>query len=334
MQIENHTVQSGAVVPLVVMISNPLSTTNARNLSEIRSIVDASANVVHYELDGMETLKDAFELFARAKPAMLIINGGDGTIGMALASLLYQNPFDTVPPIAFLPGGKTNMTAADLGFKGKPAKVLKKLLSLAKAGAIPEMLTRRHLIEMDIGDGSPPKVGTFFGTAGIVRGIFWCRENAYAKGLPNSVAHMWSAYKLITSALGLSRSKGLMISDPMAITVPGSARINGRYSLVMATTLDRLLFGAKPYGKEGQGGLRFSAVEAGAGNLVRSFVGLFTGRFGNSSIAGLHVRKSNQVRIEGTDPVTLDGEIYQPVHGKAVVLKGDRSLTFVTLKKK
>ncbi len=333
MQVQTHKINSGATVPLVVMISNPLSTTNAKNMDEIRAIVKASANVVHYELDGIASLGDAMELFSRANPAMLIINGGDGTIGAALASLLYQNPFSVIPPIAFLPGGKTNMTAADLGFKGSPAKVLKKLLKLAQAGAIPDLLISRNLIEMDLGDGAEPKVGTFFGTAGIVRGIFWCRENAYAKGLPNSIAHIWSAYKLVTSALGLSRSKGLMISDPMSITVPGSARMSGRYSIVMSTTLDRLLFGAKPYGREGKGGLRFSAFEAGPGTLVRAFVGLVTKRFGNASIDGLHVRKSDEVRIEGTDPVTLDGEIYQPIPGKPVTLKGNRSLTFISLKK-
>lgn len=334
MQVQKHNINSGATVPLVVMISNPLSTTNAKNMDDIRAIVDASANVVHYEMDGIDSLHDAMELFSRANPAMLVINGGDGTIGAALASLLYRNPFSVIPPIAFLPGGKTNMTAADLGFKGSPVKVLKKLLKIAQAGEIPDLLTSRNLIELDLGDGGQPKVGTFFGTAGIVRGIFWCRENAYAKGLPNSVAHVWSAYKLITSALGLSRTKGLMISDPMSITVPGSARMSGRYSIVMSTTLDRLLFGVKPYGREGTGGMRFSAFEAGPGTLFRAFIGLVTGRFGNSSIAGLHVRKSNEVRIEGTDPVTLDGEIHQPLPDTPVTLKGDRSLTFISLKKK
>lgn len=333
MQVKTDTVNSGAVVPLVVMISNPLSTTNAKNLGEIRKIVNASANVVHYELDGIETLQDAIELFARAKPALLIINGGDGTIGAALAAILYKNPFSVVPPIAFLPGGKTNMTAADLGFKGNPAKVLKKLLKLARAGEISNKLTTRNLIEMDLGDGELPRVGTFFGTAGIVRGIFWCREKAYSRGLPNWLAHVWSAYKLITSAFGLSRDKGLMISNPMSITVPGNARIKGQYSVVLTTTLDNLLFNLKPYGREGKGGLRFSAIEAGSSIFMRAFVGLLTGKFGRKTINGVHVRRSDSIRIEGTDPVTLDGEIYQPLENTPIVLKGDKSLTFVSLKK-
>lgn len=333
MQMNPDSTVSGAVVPLVVMISNPLSTTNAKNLDAIRATVRNSANVVHYELDGIETIHDAFALFAKANPSMLIINGGDGTIGAALAALLQNNPFSIIPPIAFLPGGKTNMTAADLGFKGNPVRVLKKLLALAKAGQVSDHLTMRNLIELDLGDGSPVKVGTFFGTAGIVRGIFWCRENAYSLGLPNSVAHIWSAFKLITAAFGLSRDKGLMVSNPMDINVPGSARIKGRYSVVLSTTLNSLILGLKPFGREGMGGLKFAAIEAGGKTFFRAFVGLITGRFGRKGIDGVHVRTSNIVRIEGDDPITLDGEIYHPQKGVPVTLRGDRSLTFVSLKR-
>lgn len=334
MQVNPDSAISGAMVPLVVMISNPLSTTNSKNLGDIRRVLDGSANVVHYELDGIETIHDAFALFAKANPNLLIINGGDGTIGAALAALLHHNPFSVIPPIAFLPGGKTNMTAADLGFKGNPVKVLKKLLLLARSGELADKLTTRNLIELDVGDGSPVKVGTFFGTAGIVRGIFWCREHAYSLGLPNSLAHIWAAFKLITSAFGLSRDKDLMVSNVMDISVPGSARIKGRYSVVLATTLNSLILGLKPFGKEGTGGLKFSAIEAGGKTLFRAVIGLILGRFGRKGIDGVHVRTSNIVRIDGDDPVTLDGEIYHPVKGVPMELRGDRSLTFIDLKRR
>jgi hypothetical protein len=329
MQLEKNDIVSGAEVPLVAIVSNPLSTTNAGGMEAIRKTIDQSANIVHFELNGIESVDEALALFARANPAMVIINGGDGTIGAVLASILYNNPFNVVPPIAFLPGGKTNMTAADVGSKGKPAKILQKLLLMAREGRVSENLVSRHLIEMDIGDGARPKVGTFFGTAGIVKGIFWCRENAYAMGLPNSLAHVVSFGKLFMAALGIGKSKHLMVSDPMSITVPGQARMAGQYSVVMSTTLDRLILGMKPYGKTGKGGLRFAAVEAGGKNFIRAAKGLAFGQFGDKTILGTQVRKSDIVRIEGTDPVTLDGEIYHPLPGKPIELKGDRSLTFV-----
>lgn len=332
MQLDTNSVQSGATVPLIAIISNPLSTTNASRIDTIRKVVDESANVVHFELNGIETIDEALALFAKANPAMLIVNGGDGTIGAVLAALLYRNPFDVIPPIAFLPGGKTNMTAADLGFKGKPEKVLRRLIGLAKEGGVPDSLVRMHLIEMDLGDGKTPQVGTFFGTAGVVKGIEWCREHAYEMGLPNGLAHFVAIFKLLLSAFGIGKDKRLMVSDPMSVIVPGSARLNGEFAAVMCTTLDRLLLRMRPYGQEGKGGLKFSAIEAGGGNVFRAIKGLLNTTFGKKFIQGTHTRRSDEVRIGGTDPVTLDGEIYYPVPGKEIVLKGNRSLTFVSLK--
>ncbi|WP_020401188.1 diacylglycerol/lipid kinase family protein [Kordiimonas gwangyangensis] len=332
MNVDRENIISGTVVPLVAIISNPKSTTNAARIDAVRKVVDESPNVVHYELDGIDSIPAALELFARANPAVLIVNGGDGTIGAVLASLLHRNPFTVTPPIAYLPGGKTNMTAADLGFKGRPERVLKKLIALTNAGKLPERLTRKHLIELDMGDGEPLKVGTFFGTAGIVKGIEWCRAHAYNMGLPNGLAHFIAISKLILSAFGFGRDKTLMVSDPMQITVPGSGRLGGQFAVVTVTTLDRLLLRLKPYGDEGKGGLRFSAVEAGSSKVFRAFKGLVTGNYGKMTIDGVHTRRSNEIRIEGSDPVTLDGEIYYPVPGKPITLRGDRTLTFVSLR--
>ncbi len=331
MQLDKSNIQSGAAVPLVAIMSNPLSTTNAGGMVEIRKVINESANVVHFELNGIDTIDEALQLFAKANPAMIIINGGDGTIGAALSAILYKKHFSVIPPIAFLPGGKTNMTAADLGFKGKPAKVLRKLLKIASEGKIPQMVTNRHLIELDMGDGELPKVGTFFGTAGVVKGIFWTRENAYSKGVPNSIAHIMAISKLIGSAFGIGKQKDLLVSDPMEIIVPGSARMAGQYAAVMATTLDKLLLGLKPYSSEGKGGLRFSAIEPGRGNVFRAITALITGRFGKKTINGSHTRNSDEIRFEGTDPVTLDGEIYQPIAGVPITLRGDKALTFISL---
>ncbi len=332
MRLEKSDIHSGASVPLVAIMSNPLSTTNAANMDAIRKLIDTSMNVVHYELNGIASIDDALALFAKANPAMIIVNGGDGTIGAALASILYSNHFTVVPPIAFLPGGKTNMTAADLGFKGKPVNVLKKLLSMAKTGSIADNLTKKHLVELDLGDGEQPKVGTFFGTAGVVKGIFWCREHAYEMGLPNSLAHVAAIMKLFGSALGIGKQKNLLVSDPMEIIVPSKSRLAGQYASVMATTLDTLLLGLKPYEHGGVGGLRFSAVEAGSKNILRAFWGLITRKFGKKPIDGTHVETADEFHIEGSDPVTLDGEIYQPILGKPIILKGDKSLTFISLK--
>ena len=327
-----HVWREGRDTPLIALISNPQSTTNKKKLPVIRKFVEASHSIVHFIMSDIESISGALELFNKAKPDIIIINGGDGTVGAVLAAIFYRDLLDFEPVIAILPGGKTNMTAADYGAAGAPEKILDRIIQMGNSGELLHCIERRNLIELDLGNGSEPKVGTFFGAAGIVKGIGWCRKHAYSKGLPMGVAHFWSFLKLTTAALGLSRDKTLMESGPMSMRVKGGGVFNGNYAVVLATTLDKLLFGMKPYGVEGVGGLRFSSIEPGGSNVLRAMRTIITGSFGREELDGIHTRRSNEISIEGPDPITLDGEIYKPTPGVPMKLKGDRSLPFVILR--
>jgi hypothetical protein len=123
----------------------------------------------------------------------------------------------------------------------------------------------------------------------------------------------------------------MMVSEHMEVIVPGKARISGQFASVTATTLDRLIMGFKPYSTEGNGGLRFAAIETGGGNVFRALKAILFGSFGKKYVSGVHTRRGDEIRIEGSDPVTLDGEMYTPLPGKPILLKGDKTLTFVQL---
>jgi len=332
MQLDKRILQSGALIPMVAVLSNPKSTTNQLSMPKVRALVNESPNVVHYELNDIACIDDALQLFAKASPSLLVINGGDGTIGAVLAALLYRNPFRIIPPIAVMPGGKTNMTAADLGIKGDPERVLRQLLAIALEGRIPDMLTNRNLIELDLGDGEAPRVGTFFGAAGIVKAIKWTRDNAYSKGLPNGLAHILAFARLASAFLGIGkRDEDLLRSKDIGICMRGAQVDASNYVMVSATTLERLVLGLKPYGHEGSGGLKFSAVEFGAANTRRALWALFTKGWDKQKVDGVFTRRSNEIMLTCSDSVTLDGELYDLDDNQDIRLRGDRSLTFVSL---
>lgn len=331
-----HSKESDAQpVPLVAVVTNPKSSTMLRRIDKVRAWVERSFGVVHYELETIDDVHDAVEFFAHAKPAVIVINGGDGTVGAFIASLFYSGLMENPPPIAIVPGGKTNMTGADLGAKGRPEVMLEKILQLVRSPDFERHLSERNLIELDMQDGHLPYVGTFFGTAGIVRGIHWTRENAHKPGRPVWVSHIITLFTLLAAGLGLSRkNRDLLTSEHMDIYVKNGGRMSGKYASVLATTLDELVLGLRPYGKEGTGSLKFSAIQPGAGNLFRAVKGLITGAFGKKGITGVQVRRSDRIVIKGTDPVTLDGEIFFPTPGKDITMVGIRKLTFVSFKKK
>lgn len=322
---------NGLPMPLVAVLTNPHSTTNKNRINIIRETINDSQNVVHFELRSINDIDEALLLFSRANPSMIIINAGDGTVGAVLAALLYRNPFAVIPPIAILPGGKTNMTAADLGWKGPPEKALKQLLLQAKQGILDKSLVKRHLIELDLGDGSTPKVGTFFGAASIVKSMQWCRDNVYPKGISNRISHFITFFVLVGAALGLVKRTGMYDSKSMRINVLGGGHFDGKYGSVSCTTLDKVVLGLKPYSLHGKGALKFSCVEAHGSAMYRAIKGLFTGKYSKSYIPGVHVRRSDKITIETEDVVTLDGEFYVPKKGNILTLRGDRSLIFVSV---
>lgn len=325
-----HHQLAGRAAPLIGILSNVASTRNKGTLSAVRSLVDRHPHVFHYELTHIDKIEQALRMFADARVSVLVINGGDGTIQATLSSIVNDRPFDVIPPIAILPGGKTNMIAADLRSVGRTDRLFRRLLSLVNSERFAEHIVARPLVELDLGDGQPPRFGMFFGTAGIVKGILWCRRKIYPMKLPNLLSHGAAIAILIASALRINRTPALR-SDPMRIALDGSGEIDGRYSVVLATTLDRLLLGLRPFGTEGNGGLKFSAVEYGPQAVWSGLVSLLRGRFGRGGTAGVRVARSDEIAFEGRDPVTLDGEIYFPKRGARVTIRSRHSLAFVKL---
>ena len=318
---------------LVAVISNPLSTRNRAIMPRIRRILENAHDAFHYELDDIAAVPDALRKISTVRPAVLVVNGGDGTLQAVMSSIINDAPFDGVPPPIFvLPSGKTNMVAEDLGAARGPERLLRRIIEMTDRGEITEATVHRHLIGLDFGDGHPTRYGMFFGGAAIVNAILYIRAKIYPLGLPNLLSHVLALLIVVFSTFGGGRSEDSPIfSRPMRIKLLGGGIITGRFFTVTVTTLDRLLLGFRPYSDDGLGALKFSSVDQGAGPVFRALFALVTRRFGKTTIAGIQTRRANKLKIEGDDPFTLDGELFKPLPGHAVVMRGDKSLSFVAL---
>ena len=322
-------------VPQVAILTNPQSTGNKTHLGKIRKLLDNEQNVFHYELENVEDISGALSQFNRTKPSILIINGGDGTIQAALTSIINDRPFDVIPPIAVLPSGKTNMIAADFGTNGKPNKVLKKLIKIAQCEELDEYLVTKNVIELGRGDGNPPRVGMFFGGAAMVNVINYSRNVIHPMGLPNFLSHIIAVGAIIISALtGAKKETSPLFSHPSYIHLKGGGILKGRFIFIFVTTLDKLILGARPYGMDGKGGLRFSSIDHSSKALFRAIKAIIIDNFGSKTIKGVNVRRVDEIRLSGENSVTLDGEIYVPNPNSPFILKGDKTLKFISLEQK
>ena len=95
--------------PRIALLSNPKSTGNLAQLPRVRAFCAEHPDIFHYEVEQAAQIGEALKTIARVHPALLVINGGDGTVQVALTEIYNGGHFgETPPPVAVLPSGKTN----------------------------------------------------------------------------------------------------------------------------------------------------------------------------------------------------------------------------------
>ena len=319
--------------PRIALISNPKSTSNLAQLPRIRAFCDAHPDIFHYEVERADQIGEAMRTIARISPAVLAINGGDGTVQAALTEIYNGGHFgNAAPPVAVLPSGKTNLIALDLGADGDPVEALQRLLEIAHADLVPHLVAR-ELIALSGGEsGIKPVVGMFLGGAGLADIMLYCRERVYPLGLPNGISHFITAIAVILrQVFGLRASFLPPEPRPLSVSVRQRGAITGRFAFLFVTTLEKLLL-ASEVGTSGTGPLKFVAVEQNPVSMLRAFAASLGGKLGRTKLDGVHVEEADEIAIEGEESqVILDGETFRAGPAKPILLRPAAPLSFVRI---
>ncbi|MES2498806.1 MAG: diacylglycerol kinase family protein [Pseudomonadota bacterium] len=318
----------------VALLSNPRSTGNLSMLPRMRSFCAAQSDIFHYEVESVEQIGEALRTIARVNPKVLVVNGGDGTVQAALTELYLGDYFDgTPPPVAVLPNGKTNLIALDLGAVGDPIAALERVMAIARNGIEDHVVVRELIALSDGTDGARPVLGMFLGGAGLADTILYCRNKIYPLGLPNGISHVLTAIAvLVTLLLGIRTAFLPPAATPLKVSMMRQGQLNGRFSLLIVTTLHKLLLGSTIGGSAATGALQMMVVEQRPLPLLRAiFAGVF-GRVGRDRMDGVHFERGDEIRIEGDrSSVVLDGEIFQAEVGRPIILKTTPPVPFLRL---
>jgi diacylglycerol kinase family enzyme len=320
----------------VALLSNPRSTGNRSLLPRVRSFCAQNPDIFHYEVEDVSQIGEAMRTIARVCPTVLVINGGDGTVQTALTEIYHGGHFGAnPPPVAVLPNGKTNLIALDLGAHGDPLAALERVMELARSG-MDEHIVGREMISMTNGDvDQKPVIGMFLGGAGLADSILFCRHKVYPLGLPNGFSHVLTAIAVILSLIfGLRAAFLPPRPSPVKVSLIRQGQLQGRFSLLIVTTLERLLLGSTTdKSKTAPAGvLKLMIVDHRPLALVGAIIAGFLGLLGRRRMAGVHVERGDEIRIEGQRPsVILDGEIYRAPEGRPIVLTSTPPVPFLRL---
>jgi diacylglycerol kinase family enzyme len=301
----------------------------------VRRFCDQHRDIFHYEVEHVDQIGTALKTIAKVQPKVLVINGGDGTVQAAITEMLNGGHFgDTPPPVAVLPNGKTNLIAFDLGAGADPIRSLERVLELARSDLDPHIV-ERELIALS--DGTPlgkPVVGMFLGGAGLADTMLFCRNKIYPLGLPNGVAHVIT---FLVGLFGLIFGRGLLPTVwPVRVSVPLHEQLNGRFAVLMVTTLDRLLLlndaSSAAAASPRAGALQLLVIERRLFSVLRAMLAAVFGRLGRGRLSGVHVERGDEIRIEGDNSsVILDGELFEIRRDRPVVLKSTAPMSFLRL---
>lgn len=298
---------------------NPNSRRNRRRPPDVRALLAAGAPVEAPE--SVAETRAALARLAAADVEALAVSGGDGAVMDVLTAILIHKAFPRPPVLCIAPAGTTNMTAGDVGFRA-PDPILAAAETIRAGGG---RTTWRPVLRLDgakdsAGDASP-RAGMFFGAIAICRAIAACRRRWHARGVFGAPAHLLTLAPVLLKDLFWRRRNGLLEGAPATVRLcyGGDAveTIDGEWAAMMASTLDRLSLGMRPFWGDGPAdGLNATFVRAPPERVALNIGPLLFGERRRPKAPGYISRRATSIEIDYRGEVTLDGELYRPAdHG-------------------
>jgi len=309
---DDHAVAPLATVPAgqrrldltVGVISNGRAHRNQapRNQGGARPARDLPLHVLHASPSTPGELDRALADFARAEVGALVIDGGDGTIRDVL-SAAPRHFGETLPMLALVPSGKTNALAIDLGVP-RSWTVEDAIAAVAGCGVV-------QRAPLEIARTGEPGVlrGFLLGAGGFV-GATALAQRTHRAGAFRGLAVGLSLAGAVAQTLFGGRGNRWRRGEPMRVELADGRRIEQPFYLLLASTLERLPLGLKPFGRV-RAGLKLLGVDAPPWHLGLTVPALLAGSEAAWIAShGYHRADTARFRLRLDGEFVLDGETY------------------------
>lgn len=284
----------------------------------LSALAEVGDRVVVRESESARRCGDALESLLADGVVAIAVAGGDGTMHHAITYLLNRAAGASLPPLAILPTGTTNVTAHDIGVRMSPAGELRALLARVVGDHLHSGLVTRRAMAVRIGDEITPRYSLMAGAAGIYQGTVLIRRHLRRLGARGALGPI----------AGMARMLGpLMIGrnpiDPVAagVTADGMPLPQQRYLAILLSSLHSLSPGVTPFWGTGPGALRLTLVRESPRRFASALWPALRGRAGAATTPenGYISLNTDALELRMNGGFVLDGEILelredQPVH--------------------
>jgi len=286
--------------------------------------------VIHVETDSGGVVPEAIASIAEQEVDLLIVNGGDGTLQYALTEILTNTDFESLPMVAPLCGGRTNMTALDFGCSRNPLKGLAALVESAKGGTLHERVVDRPVLRVEFDRGRRVEYGMFFG-AGVIPRAISLTHRVFPAGKSQGAFGAGIITAALLARAAFSEKEGIIRPDKIQALLDGEMVAHGEFTVLMASSLQHLFLKLNPFWGEGPGGVRFTSIASSADQLALKAPGILRGRPGSNvnPESGYTSVNAERVALRFDCGFTVDGEIFPEQADEHAKIRADRRITFV-----
>ena len=256
-------------------------------------------------------LRPHLEALAHDGVADLFISSGDGTAQAILTEVAERNPFVSLPRLCFLPHGTTNLSGPDVGFRSRSFEAQAAVLRKPEPQKIVERATVRAV---NCGDGLV-RHGMFVGTGAVAEATLFCQQEFNAMGVKGSYA----AFATLAGAVGKSLFSGpaapgdvtrLDRPFPVSLSSGGHRVTEGDQLLIMATTLETLILGTRPFWNRTEGAIRCTSIPYPVPSVLRWMLPVMYGGDQRRTPPGCHSLTAHTVEISSRSMFVIDGEFF------------------------
>lgn len=263
-------------------------------------------------------LADKLAEFAARGVDLLVIDGGDGTVRdvLSCAGDAWTGHW---PQIVVIPSGKTNALALDLGLP--QGWTLEDALAALDRGRT----VRRRPVEITREEDSARLRGFLFG-AGAFVGATELAQHTHRAGAFNGVAVGLALGWAVLQTMFGPETRGWRAGTPMRLGLAGQDSESRARYLLLASTLDRLPLGVKPFGPARRG-LKLLAIDAPPRRILAATPAILAGADAPwLEAAGYHRLETTGFDVTLDQGFILDGEHYP---GGALSVRLGPPLSFV-----
>jgi len=299
--------------PRIGLITNPHSRRNRDGLAMVEARVSAQRNIDHVITQSADDIAVALRRFSEQGVGLVAINGGDGTTAQVFGALLNDSPFETQPAVVLLPGGTTNMNAADVGLRGNLKTSIDRLCRWSDGEPLPVQRLSRPILRIDGAVGQGPLYGMFFGAGSIIiGGIEHCTSQIHRMGITDEIG---PGVTLLRAVWGILRGDP-QFAAPITVRIRTEGQheaMQKQLAILLVTSLERLFLGIHPWWGQETQALHSTWIEKSAPGLVRRLAGLLRGKPGAGATTknGYFSHNVRQLELDMDATFTIDGERYQ-----------------------